>query len=97
MAKKSHLSWHDIELYLKEKIGKRELIQKKDHYINELNEIKKDLLEYKKDENLYKVEYSLYKAEIDFIFPTKSSLRPLISPFSFSIERAKSDRSSDDI
>ena len=46
MAKKSHLSWHDIELYLKEKIGKRELVQKKNHYINELNEIKKDLQEY---------------------------------------------------
>ena len=45
MAKKSHLSWHDIELYLKEKIGKRELVQKKDHYINELNEIKKDLVD----------------------------------------------------
>ena len=39
MLKKSHLSWHDNELYLKEKIGKRELVQKKNHYINELNEI----------------------------------------------------------
>ena len=43
-----------------------------------------------------KLEYSLYKAEIDFIFPTKS-LRPSNLSFSISIERAKSDKSSDDI
>ena len=41
-----------------------------------------------------KLEYSLYKAEIDFIFPTKSSLRPSNLSFSLSIERAKSDKSS---
>ncbi len=65
MSKKIHLSWHDIELYLKEKVEKRELAQKKDHYINELNEVKQDLLEYKNDTNLYKVEYSLYKERLE--------------------------------
>ncbi len=93
MAKKSHLSWHDIELYLKEKIGKRELAQKKDHYINELNEIKKDLLEYKKDENLYKVEYSLYKDRLEknrevleglqMIFPEDTNLALIIKDLNF--------------
>lgn len=65
MAKKSHLSWHDIELYLKEKIEKRELLEKKDHYINELNEIRRDLQEYKNDENLYKVEFAIYKERLE--------------------------------
>ena len=88
MAKKSHLSWHDIELYLKEKIEKRELEQKKNHYINELNEIKKDLLEYKEDESLYSVEYSLYKDRLEknrevleglkMIFPEDTDLELII-------------------
>ena len=65
MAKKSHLSWHDIELYLKEKIEKRELIQKKNHYIHELSEIRRDLQEYKMDENVYKVEFLLYKERLE--------------------------------
>ena len=98
MAKKSHLSWHDIELYLKEKIGKRELVQKKNHYINELNEIKKDLLEYKKDENLYKVEYSLYKDRLEknrevleglqMIFPEDTNLALIIKDLNFLVQIA---------
>lgn len=88
MSKKSHLSWHDIELYLKEKIEKRELALKKDHYINDLKEIKKDLLEYKREENLYKVEYSLYKERLEknrevleglqMIFPEDDNLVSII-------------------
>ena len=78
---------------MKEKIGKRELVQKKDHYINELNEIKKDLLEYKKDENLYKVEYSLYKDRLEknrevleglqMIFPEDTNLALIIKDLNF--------------
>ena len=65
----------------------------KDHYINELNEIKKDLLEYKKDENLYKVEYSLYKDRLEknrevleglqMIFPEDTNLALIIKDLNF--------------
>ena len=84
MSKKTHLSWHDIELYLKEKTEKRELAQKKDHYINELIEIKNDLLEYRENRNLYDVEWGLYKERLEknrevleglqMIFPEDDSL-----------------------
>lgn len=64
MSKKMHISWHDIELYLKEKIVKRELAEKKDHLINELNEMKKDLLLYKNDKRIYETELELYHDRI---------------------------------
>lgn len=64
MSKKNHLNWHDIEMYLKEKVEKRELMQKKDHYINDLIEAKNDLNEYKKDVEVYNVELGLYKERL---------------------------------
>jgi hypothetical protein len=60
MSKKMHLSWHDIEMFLQEKIDKKDLVKKKDHYISEILEIRKDLEIYKGNDDLYLVEYEMY-------------------------------------
>ena len=60
MSKKMHLSWHDIEMFLQEKIDRKDLVKKKDHYISEILEISKDLEIYKGNDDLYLVEYEMY-------------------------------------
>lgn len=67
MSKKSHLSWHDIELYLEEKIDKRVLREKKDHYIREFVELKEDCDSYLKneDEQLYEAEWEMYHERLE--------------------------------
>ncbi len=65
MSKKSHIGWHDIELYLKEKLGKIELSEKKDHLVEEFLEMKNDLTTYKDEPQLYKVELEIYKERIE--------------------------------
>ncbi len=65
MSKKSHIGWHDIELYLKEKLGKIELSGKKDHLVEEILEMKNDLVNYKNEPQLYKVEFEIYKERIE--------------------------------
>lgn len=88
MSKKSHIGWHDIELYLKEKIAKRELAEKKDHLVNELNEMKNDLLSYRTDKKIYETELEIYNDRIkknkevleglNMIFPEDNDLAIII-------------------
>ncbi len=90
MSKKSHLSWHDIELFLEEKIDKRTLEEKKNHYLNEFLELKSDCDRYeKKDEmELYMAEVGLYQERLRkneeilkgllLIFPNDNELESII-------------------
>lgn len=90
MAKKNHVSWHDINLYLNEKMDKRVLTEKKDHYLRELMDLKNDLNNYKmsKESEIYKVEEQLYKERLlknkdvldglKMIFPDDSNLDGII-------------------
>lgn len=89
MSKKMHISWHDIELYLKEKVTKRELSDKKDHFVRELLELKEELSGYKNDIKVYEVELQLYKERMEKnrelleglirIFPEDTSLNIIIN------------------
>lgn len=89
MSKKMHISWHDIELYLKEKVTKRELSDKKDHFIKELLELKQELSNYTNDAKVYEVELELYKERMEKnrdvleglirIFPEDTSLNVIIN------------------
>ena len=61
MSKKSHVNWHDIELYLQEKISREELGLKKDRYVEELLELKHDCEVYSgESRELYQLEKGLY-------------------------------------
>lgn len=89
MSKKSHIGWHDIELYLKEKLGKIELSEKKDHLVAEILEMKEDLISVKGEPQLYKVEFEIYKERIEknrevleglkLIFPEDANLYKILS------------------
>lgn len=89
MSKKSHIGWHDIELYLKEKLGKIELSEKKDHLVEEFLEMKNDLVMYKNEPQLYKVELEIYKERIEknrevleglkMIFPEDENLGKILT------------------
>lgn len=88
MSKKTHIGWHDIDLYLREKMLKRELSEKKDHLINELIEMKNELLDYRSDPKIYEVELELYNERVvknkevleglKMIFPEDSNLGIII-------------------
>jgi hypothetical protein len=61
MSKKTHVSWHDIELFLQEKISREELKVKKNHYVDELLELKKDFeIYFGEDKDIYRLEKGLY-------------------------------------
>lgn len=62
MSKKAHMSWHDIELFLEEKVSKKDLESKKNHYIEELLELKRDCEAYLKEDNdeIYQLEKDIY-------------------------------------
>ncbi len=89
MSKKSHIGWHDIELYLKEKLGKIELSGKKDHLVEEILEMKNDLVNYKNEPQLHKVEFEIYKERIEknrevleglkMIFPEDKDLAKILT------------------
>ena len=64
MSKKTHIGWHDIDLYLREKTEKRELSEKKDHLVNELIEMKNELADYRSDPKIYEIELELYKERV---------------------------------
>ena len=65
MSKKIHIGWHDIELYLKEKVDKEKLSEKKDHLVKELFEMRNELNNYKEEPQLYEVEKELYKGRLE--------------------------------
>lgn len=90
MSKKMKLTWHDIDLYLEEKISKDELAFKKEHFLQELEELKDDYKNYIKcnESNLSKIEWEIYQEKLEknknilnalkLIFPDDFSLNELI-------------------
>lgn len=90
MSKKMRLTWHDIDLYLEEKISKDILELKKEHFIRDLEELKRDYDRYHKLDNkvLADIEWKIYQEKLDknktilnalkLIFPNDYNLTELI-------------------